>query len=115
TQTYAGGWDVIRAARYQKMKQEGLFPSTGDILSPRWAGDLSWEEHPDKEWDAYAMAVRAAMIERMDTGIGRILRTLTDADCMDNTLIVFLSDNGASSDEAQRYGPGFDRHGSTRN
>lgn len=114
-QTYTGGWDAIREARYRKMKQEGLFPAAADILPARWDSSVSWEQYPDKEWDAHAMAVRAAMIERMDTGIGRITRVLTETGCLDNTLIVFLSDNGASSDEAQRYGPGFDRHGSTRN
>src|SRR5690606_38225206 len=84
------------------------------FLPARWNNSLSWEQYPDKRWDAHAMAVRAAMIERMDNGIGRIIRVLTETGCLDNTLIVFLSDNGASSDEAQRYGPGFDRHGSTR-
>src|SRR3546814_14614455 len=60
------------------------------------------------------MAVHAAMIDRMDQGIGRIIQTLKETGELENTLIVFLSDNGASSENCMRYGPGFDRPGETR-
>lgn len=110
---YKQGWDKIRNARFAKMINEGLFnPET--VLPERWKKDVNWEDNPDKEWDARAMAVKAAMIERMDAGIGRIVETLKKTGQLDNTLILFLSDNGASSDNAQNYGPGFDRPGSTR-
>lgn len=111
---YKVGWDAIRERRYQKMIAQGLFPADKDILSPRWAQERKWEENPNKDWDAYAMAVRAAMIDRMDQGIGRIIETLRATGELDNTLIFFLSDNGASSDDAQKYGPGLDRPGGTR-
>jgi arylsulfatase len=75
---------------------------------------LTWENNPDKEWDARAMAVHAAMIDRMDQGIGRIINTLKETGELDNTLIIFLSDNGASPEDCARYGPGFDRPGETR-
>lgn len=113
-EVYKVGWDAIRERRYQKMMAQGLFPAGKNILSPRWAGERNWDENPNKEWDAYAMAVRAAMIDRMDQGIGRILETLRATGELDNTLIFFLSDNGASSDDAQKYGPGLDRPGGTR-
>lgn len=61
------------------------------------------------------MAVHAAMIDRMDQGIGRIIDALRDSDELDNTLIIFLSDNGASPEDAAGYGPGFDRPSETRN
>lgn len=110
---YKKGWDDIREARLKKMIKDGLFPK--DIQLPeRWKKDKKWEDNPDREWDAYAMAVKAAMIERMDAGIGRIIKSLEQTGQMNNTLILFLSDNGASSDNAQNYGPGFDRAGSTR-
>ncbi len=77
-------------------------------------GDLKWENNPDKEWDARAMAVHAAMIDRMDQGIGRIINALKQAGKLDNTLILFLSDNGASPENGMQYGPGFDGPGETR-
>ncbi|MDB5245957.1 MAG: sulfatase [Segetibacter sp.] len=113
--TYTGGWDVIREARYKKMVNLGLVDPVKAPLSPRWKNDLTWEQNPDKEWDARAMAVHAAMIDRMDQGIGRIINALKEAGELENTLILFLSDNGASPENSAGYGAGFDRPGETRN
>ncbi|HEY0670270.1 MAG TPA: arylsulfatase, partial [Sphingobacteriaceae bacterium] len=110
---YKKGWDKIREERYKKLIKEGII-SAETALPERWKSDRSWEDNPDKEWDAHAMAVKAAMIDRMDAGIGRMIATLKETGQLDNTLILFLSDNGASSDNAQNYGPGYDRAGSTR-
>ncbi|WEK36363.1 MAG: arylsulfatase [Candidatus Pseudobacter hemicellulosilyticus] len=112
--TYKGGWDAIREARYRRMVAAGLLDSNTTKLSPRMDNNLSWENNPHREWDARAMAVHAAMVDRMDQGIGRILATLKETGELDNTLIVFLSDNGASPEDAARYGPGFDRPNETR-
>lgn len=112
---YKGGWDAIREARYKKMVQLGLIDPAKAPLSPRMGADLKWEENPDKEWDARAMAVHAAMVDRMDQGIGRIIEALRETGKLENTLILFLSDNGASPENAMQYGPGFDRPSETRN
>lgn len=112
--TYKGGWDVIRKARYEKMIRLGLIDPEQAPLSGRWNDQLTWENNPDTAWDAMAMAVHAAMIDRMDQGIGRIIRALKETGELDNTLILFLSDNGASGENAANYGPGFDRPGETR-
>ena len=112
--TYKAGWQAIREARYKKMVKLGLIDPAKTRLSDRWKGDLQWENNPDKEWDAMAMAVHAAMIDRMDQGIGRIVKTLKETGQLDNTLIVFLSDNGASAENCAAYGPGFDRPNETR-
>jgi arylsulfatase A-like enzyme len=112
--TYKVGWQAIREARYQKMIKLGLIDPKTTKLSDRWKGEESWENNPDKEWDAMAMAVHAAMIDRMDQGIGRIIKSLRETGQLDNTLIVFLSDNGASSENCANYGPGFDRADHTR-
>jgi len=56
-------------------------------LSKRWEDSLAWQNNPDKDWDARAMAVHAAMIDRMDQGIGRIITALKQADKLNNTLI----------------------------
>ncbi|GAB3997366.1 arylsulfatase [Spirosoma daeguense] len=112
--TYKGGWDAIRKARYQKMVKLGLIDPAKTKLSERWKSEQSWETNPDKDYDAHAMAVHAAMIDRMDQGIGRIIKTLRETGQLDNTLILFLSDNGASSENCAAYGPGFDRPSQTR-
>ncbi|MES2375399.1 MAG: arylsulfatase [Bacteroidota bacterium] len=111
---YKGGWDAIREARYQKMIKLGLIDPKTTKLSERWKDDLKWENNPDKDYDAQLMAIHAAMIDCMDQGIGRIIDALRKNGQLDNTLIVFLSDNGASAESAPGYGPGFDRPSETR-
>lgn len=111
---YKAGWDAIREKRYRKQIALGLIDSSKCRLSPRMNKNESWEANPTKEWDARAMAVHAAMIDRMDRGIGRIIKALKETGELDNTLIIFFSDNGASPENAMRYGPGFDRPGKTR-
>lgn len=112
--TYKVGWEAIRKARYQKMSQLGLIDPARTPLSKRFQDDLTWEANPDEEWDAQAMAVHAAMIDRMDQGIGRMISALRKNGQLDNTLILFLSDNGASPENCAAYGPGFDRPSETR-
>jgi arylsulfatase len=112
--TYKVGWDAIREARYKRMIEIGLIDSTKAPLSQRWHSDQKWESNPDSVWDANAMAVHAAMVDRMDQGIGKILKALKENGQLDNTLIIFLSDNGASSEICANYGPGFDRPSETR-
>ncbi|WP_316828111.1 arylsulfatase [Pedobacter miscanthi] len=112
--TYKGGWDIIREARYKKMVKLGLIDSNTTKLSKPLGRTTSWENNPDKVWDAEAMAVHAAMIDRMDQGIGRIIDALRKTGKLDNTIIIFLSDNGASPENAAAYGPGFDRPSETR-
>lgn len=112
--TYTKGWDPIRQARYDRMVKAGLIDPKTTKLSPRINAELQWQDNPDRDWDAMAMAVHAAMIDRMDQGIGRMIETLKATGQLENTLIVFLSDNGASPEDAMRYGEGFDRPGQTR-
>lgn len=112
--TYKVGWDVIRENRYKKMVSLGLIDPKIVKLSPRNPSQLSWADNPKKEWDARAMAVHAAMIDRMDQGLGRVIKALEETGEMENTVFVFLSDNGASAELSDKYGPGFDRPGQTR-
>jgi len=103
--TYKLGWEAIRDARYQRMIELGIFPEQSDFLSNRLS-TKEWETNPDNAWDARAMAVHAAMIDRMDQEIGRLLKTLESLGELDNTLIFFLSDNGCSPEICQDYIPG---------
>lgn len=111
--TYKAGWDAIRTARYQRMIKLGLIDPAKTKL-PVNENAPSWQDNPTKEWDAKAMAVHAAMIDRMDQGIGRMINALRQTGQLENTLILFLSDNGASAENCAAYGPGFDRPGKTR-
>ena len=103
--TYKAGWEAIRNARYERMKKLGIFPGQPDYLSNRLS-TKEWETNPDSAWDARAMAVHAAMIDRMDQEIGRVLKTLEASGELDNTLIFFLSDNGCSPEVCQDFTPG---------
>lgn len=108
---YKEGWEALRRKRYRKMLQLGLFDSASAPLHPWMFPELKWQENRDTVWDARAMAVHAAMVDRMDQGIVRLIERLRDLDELENTLIFFLSDNGASAEDPARYGPGFDRPG----
>ena len=112
--TYKAGWEAIRNARYERQREMGLFGDQEDFLSPRQFNDR-WDENPDAEWDARAMAVHAAMVDRMDQGIGSLIDALEETGQLDNTLILFLSDNGCSSEICQNFIPGAnDRPDMTR-
>ncbi|MCF0176060.1 MAG: arylsulfatase [Bacteroidales bacterium] len=103
--TYTGGWEQIRNARYERQQEMGLFGDQTDFLTARQFNDR-WEDNETAEWDARAMAVHAAMVDRMDQGIGQVIRALRETGQLDNTLILFMSDNGCSPEECQNMKPG---------
>lgn len=94
---YDMGWDELREMRYNKMIEAGILDSDW-TLTPRDEKVPPWEDAPDKEWEDHRMAVYAAQIYSMDQGIGRIMEALKNTGDYDNTLILFLSDNGGSSE-----------------
>ena len=94
---YQDGWDAERARRYERLKQLGIINPKWK-LSPRDPVARAWLDAPNKdEWDL-RMAVHSAMVDRMDQGIGRILETVKGMGATENTLVLFLSDNGASAE-----------------
>ena len=95
---YKEGWDAVREARYRRQIAMKLIDPRWK-LSPRDADVSAWEKTPNKDWQDYRMAVYAAQIDRMDQGVGRLMKTLKDAGQEDNTLVIFLSDNGGNSEE----------------
>lgn len=112
--TYKVGWDSIRNNRYRRMVKMGVINPTDAPLPERWHENQDWDNNPDTAWDARAMAVHAAMVDCMDQGIGRIIESLKQTGELDNTVIIFLSDNGASPEFCANFGPGFDRPSETR-
>jgi arylsulfatase A-like enzyme len=94
---YKVGWDVIRQERYKCQIKMGLINKNWP-LSPRDPKAPQWTAVKDKDqWDL-KMATYAAMIDRMDRNIGRILDKLRKLDKDKNTLVLFLSDNGACAE-----------------
>lgn len=91
------GWDRVRKDRLEIQRRSGLVPTKWDI-SPRPAGVSDWETNAHKDWQAERMAVYAAQVAAIDRGMGQLLRTLEAAGQQDNTLVMFLSDNGAAPD-----------------
>ena len=94
---YNGGWDAIRTARHEEMLARDLLPHKWAI-SPRDEGAPAWGDAPHADWEAARMAVYAAMIDRMDQSIGRLLAHLKQTGVHDDTLILFLSDNGGCAE-----------------
>ncbi len=99
---YLAGWDEIRTARYRRQIELGIIDKNWP-LSPRDSRARPWDEVKDKEWEANRMATFAAMVEHLDTGVGRIMAELKARNIAENTLVIFLSDNGAC-DEVIRPG-----------
>jgi arylsulfatase len=95
---YKAGWDELRAERRRRQNELGIlnrdWPTTQrDSRVPAWA------DAPDKEWQQRRMEVYAAMVDRMDYGVGRILTALRRAGVEENTLVLFLADNGGCAEE----------------
>ena len=116
--TYRQGWNVIARQRYERMRKLGLarhplppmereigppyhFTNAFAMLGPGETNrPVPWTELTDaqREFQAVKMAVHAAMIDRMDREIGRVLHQLRAMGAFDDTLVLFLSDNGASAE-----------------
>ena len=121
-QTYLRGWDVLRRERFARMRSLGLVNGDHWTLTPRSIvpvdrNDIAngYPGEPNPAWDsleearqkdlARRMAVFAAMVETVDQGVGQIVEHLQKSGDLENTLILFLSDNGA----CYEWGPfGFD-------
>ena len=98
---YKAGYEAIRNARFQKQKDLGLIAADYPISESTFQ---NWEElsEAQKKEEELKMTVYAAMIDRLDQNIGRLLTKLDDMGVRENTLILFLSDNGASAEVVKR-------------
>ena len=117
-ETYRPGWEVIRAARWKKMQSIGLvagelseverevgspypFPKYQAAFGPHEVNrPIPWAEltPAQQEFQATKMAIHAAMVDRIDQEIGRLLKQIRDMGQWDNTVVMFLSDNGCSAE-----------------
>jgi len=101
---YDQGWDAVRDARLKRQLAMGLVDKDWD-LATRDRGVPAWEDEQDKEWMIRRMEVYAAMVDRLDQGVGRIVDALRETGRLDNTLIMFLADNGGCAEEYGSSGP----------
>ncbi|MCA8995968.1 MAG: arylsulfatase [Planctomycetaceae bacterium] len=124
---YIEGWDALRQERLARLAKEDIyigslsglerevgppyhFPEALELLGPGEINrPLPWEELTDlqQQFQSMKMAIHAAMVDRMDRELGRVLHQLEEMGELDNTLILFLSDNGASAEIMVR-GDGHD-------
>ncbi len=122
---YADGWDSLRVRRYRNMLNLGLFDAATTPLAPQdlnngkslltpLTENLNWDGYKYKEWESKHMEVHAAMVDQIDQGIEKIISKLKDLGKLDNTLIMFLSDNGASPERRGKK-PGHHRTKYLRN
>ncbi len=109
---FDSGWDRLREERLARMSRMGIVPE-GSELTARDPSQPPWDEAEHKAWQARRMEVYAAQIDRMDQGIGRVLEALEQTGQLDNTLILFLADNGGCAEELNP-GWGFLRGQKTR-
>jgi len=108
---YMKGWDQIRKERFARQVELGLFDESLGV-SPRDPTVRPWADVPDdqKKRSDYRMAVYAAQIYSIDENMGKLMGALEDKDALDNTLILFLSDNGACAEPYNEFGGGdFER------
>ena len=101
---YDDGYTPIRRARIKRMKELQLLPDEWEV-SPQ-VGD--WDKVNNKVWESALMEVYAAMVDSLDQGIGKIIQQLKDSGMYEDTLIIFLQDNGGCAEtfgRNQRVGP----------
>jgi len=104
---YRAGWDRLRIERHARQLTLGVIP-VGTVLSPRDDGVRAWDAlTPGQQTELdYRMAVYAAQVHRMDHEVGRVIDHLRTQGQLDNTLIFFLSDNGACAEPYDDLGGG---------
>lgn len=101
---YDGGYEAIRRARYDRQIKLGLIdPKTSPLPEMEFGGrrtKSNWAElsPDDRKQEAMKMEVYAAMVDRVDQNIGRLMKRMEEQGKLENTLILFLSDNGASAE-----------------
>lgn len=104
---YSQGWDRIRESRWKKQVDLGVVQQKWG-LSKRDDGARQWDSLSDQQQKQldYRMAVYAAQVHRMDYQIGRVIEFLKEKNKLDNTMILFLSDNGGCAEPYTDLGGG---------
>ena len=101
---YDQGWDAIRERRYERLVELGIIDRKWS-LSPRDPKSPAWEESEHQQWNIRCMEVYAAMVDCLDEQVGGIVSALKRNGVFQNTLFLFLADNGGCAENLGRNGP----------
>jgi arylsulfatase A-like enzyme len=96
---YLRGWEAVRRDRFEKQKKLGIIPADAE-LPPALSGSYDWDKLTVADKDRFdtMMAVYAAVISRVDRAIGTLVERLKASGELDNTLILFMQDNGGNGE-----------------
>jgi arylsulfatase A-like enzyme len=95
---YADGWDAARTKRHQRLRELGLI-RPGVEPAPRDPAVEAWTQTEHSHWQSARMRAYAAMVDRMDQAVAQVLAVLDETHARENTIVFFLSDNGACAEE----------------
>ena len=101
--TYMDGWTKLRETRYARMKEIGIVDQGWDLSPQNWREWDSLSEEKKAEMDL-RRATYSAQVDRMDQNIGKLVDHLKEQNIFDNTLIIFLNDNGACAEGGELGG-----------
>lgn len=102
---YDEGWDAIRAARFERQRALGLWDDDVELPASSLGGDARpWDSYDPEQREVFArlMEVYAASVTSVDDSVGRLVALLEEFGELENTVIVFLSDNGATSEGGEQ-------------
>lgn len=105
--TYQAGWGKARAIRYQRQVELGISPAGLNLATPSIIPDWNSLPEDERRMDAKRMAVYAGMLEYMDMSIGRVLNDLKQNGMLENTIVIFMSDNGGEAHELMDHFPDY--------
>lgn len=111
---YDEGYEVLKQQRMESLKNAGLIPEEA-TLPPNHQRVIAWDSLSEiqKKKEARKMELYAGMVDNLDVNIGRLIRYLEEAGLFENTLIIFMSDNGAAAEDFyhhEKYGPFIREH-----
>lgn len=111
---YDDGYEVLKAQRFESLKKAGMIPENA-VLPPSHPGVKPWDSLSleEQKKEARKMELYAGMVDNLDYNIGRLINYLKEIGQYENTLIVFMSDNGAAAEDfyySDYYGPYIQKH-----
>ena len=111
---YDGGYEKLKERRLESLKQAGLIPGNA-VLPPNHESVKPWDSlsEEEKKKESRKMEIYAGMVDNLDHNIGLIINHLVEIGELDNTFILFMSDNGAASEDFyyhEHYGPFIREH-----
>lgn len=105
--SYQAGWGKVRNTRYERQVEMGIAPAGLTLATPSIIPNWNSMPEDERRMDAKRMAVYAGMLEYMDISIGRLLDHLRQKGMLDNTIVIFMSDNGGEAHELMDHFPDY--------